>query len=441
MLISIEYPIPKLWEDFEAMLCDLYPDMQLYGRGGQKQLGIDLISLDGKHVIQAKKKSLSSDDISIKELKGWIEKTKELREVHEFEILSIATTKRRDANLQSELIQYNSTLPFKVKLLFWDDIEELISQNKVVQEKYYNSHLYEEDLIEQFSKGSLDEYIKTTLLSYDVSQETQRAFPSIDELVAELPFRLDPSVGHTLHLGSLAKDYKPFDTWCERVLVDAKPQEQSVNDIFKKGTRQQSEYASGHRVEPFLPVEWACSCIRQLSSEHCVAILATEMALLKWINYMHDLFTLLDSTEQPESLRGSEMFAELCSNISGSLKELQRLIRRGARALAAYSSLKRDRLKKGIPIYEDNNPIDNLQFYGYYGFRMKSFSYGTANAGECRASFYCTPLEYSEFLYEVVLGVTIWLRESDYPKGQTYNERFPPFTSFEVREYGWARTR
>jgi hypothetical protein len=142
---SMELPIPKNWQDFEAIVCDALAQrwnstrLQKNGRPGQKQNGVDIYGPDdiGRPVgIQCKryKPPLKLDHV-----------TDEIVKAETFEgqltTLFIATTADHDAKLQQQVRILSDKRvgqgKFAVALLFWDDIVGGLLLNRAVFSAHY----------------------------------------------------------------------------------------------------------------------------------------------------------------------------------------------------------------------------------------------------------------------------------------------------------------
>ncbi|KLN66349.1 hypothetical protein [Vibrio sp. VPAP30] len=387
MPIACEYPIPKNWQDFERMLQDLHPELTLYGRHGQDQDGIDLVSHDGSHALQAKKRGLEVQHITIQHLSSWVERAKAFYEEVSFERLILATTQKRDKNLQAALLKHiksNDDIPFQVEILFWDSIEELLIQRPELVRKYYATVLYDPIVIRQFQLGSLDTYIETTLLSSLVSKHYPQGWPSIDLLVQDLPTRLSSGFGHEMRLTTLKEDLQPLYEWCYRILVEARANEKFINNIFSQ--------------PQILPLEWASSYVSQLRETDIVAVFETEMALLHWARKMISLIIKVQNVNDAVLLRGDIDFADKCEDAIQSLNALTSCIKLNAEALSAYKSLKSNLRNRGITEYLDTNHDSNYHLLGFYGYKPVAETFGSAGPG---IKLFFEPLEQ--------IGVRAWV--------------------------------
>lgn len=129
MPLPFEMKLPKTKDDseFENMAVDVCNviygiEFRKYGRRGQKQYGIDIYEDSIKHekVIQCKNYELIEA-----ELGRIIQCVAVNFQISDF---IVATSGNTDAKLQNHVIILNQSqnYPFKIKLIFWEDIENVI---------------------------------------------------------------------------------------------------------------------------------------------------------------------------------------------------------------------------------------------------------------------------------------------------------------------------
>lgn len=143
------YPRPTSWEDFEDMVADIYkreysqPNLQRYGRSGQKQHGIDIIGYNFNHnliAIQCKnhgEKNIKQSDIE-----------NELKKVDEYPLkinkFIIATTSPRDTSTHQYILELSckriSEGMSEVNIVFWEDIIDKISNYPDLLYKHITKH-------------------------------------------------------------------------------------------------------------------------------------------------------------------------------------------------------------------------------------------------------------------------------------------------------------
>lgn len=144
-LSSMKVPAPSSWEEFEQITLDACkirwenPDLQMHGRRGQAQNGIDIYG--SNHIFEnvgVQCKNYNSD-ISISLIKDEIEKAELF--TPKIQMFYLATTKKTDVKIQREikLLSHERTKEnkFAVMLLFWDDIIQDLSSNERMFYKHY----------------------------------------------------------------------------------------------------------------------------------------------------------------------------------------------------------------------------------------------------------------------------------------------------------------
>lgn len=141
MPLPIEYNLHKTKDpyEFEDIVCDacikkFKRDFQKFGRLGQNQAGIDIVSDEQGERICVQCKNFA---ISTKEISGIIGRAMQFP--HPIAKFIIATNSSRDAKLQEKVMMENSRrdLDFEVCIMFWDEITAIISQDKKLLSKYY----------------------------------------------------------------------------------------------------------------------------------------------------------------------------------------------------------------------------------------------------------------------------------------------------------------
>lgn len=147
------FPRLKSADAFECLVRDYFrvkhgEEFQLYGRNGQKQYGVDVVNPSQTLQVQAKNYALKEKDI------------KEILDAHKMkgcQAFYIACSGDRDAKLQDYVSKSSS---FPIHILFWDDFEELLSNNENIRKKWYPSFVNEtfvDKFVDKF-KGLVREY-------------------------------------------------------------------------------------------------------------------------------------------------------------------------------------------------------------------------------------------------------------------------------------------
>lgn len=142
-------PPPQNWQSFEDLCKDLWGkilkdrNIQLNGRGGQSQDGVDIYGIDAdskeKYGIQCKQKTYFKN-ITIEEIESEIEKAKHF--TPKLDKYIFATTTQKDAGIEKYVRELNnnpySETGFSVYVFSWSDIlSELYKYNDIL-EKHYN---------------------------------------------------------------------------------------------------------------------------------------------------------------------------------------------------------------------------------------------------------------------------------------------------------------
>lgn len=140
---------PENWADFEDLCKRLwteiwdYPETKRHGRSGQKQKGIDIYGKEKPNAgftgIQCKGKDEYTDTkLTRKEIDEEVEKAKQFKPP--LAKMYFATTANRSVEIEEyirEKSEENITAGlFSIHVYFWEDIVELIDQNKVTHDWY-----------------------------------------------------------------------------------------------------------------------------------------------------------------------------------------------------------------------------------------------------------------------------------------------------------------
>lgn len=134
----------------------------LFGRKGQAQKGIDIYSeeLNNKHRYVAQCKNYS-DGYDCKRFMKIVDKDlgkmKDL--VFEIECVYIMTALNRDASIQEEIAKRSKEANYPINIMFWEDIETIIGENKEIANTFYSEFfddkkiISDEKAIEIFAEG------------------------------------------------------------------------------------------------------------------------------------------------------------------------------------------------------------------------------------------------------------------------------------------------
>lgn len=129
------FPRLKSADAFECLVRDYFrvkhgEDVQLYGRNGQKQYGVDVVNSSQTLQVQAKNYALKEKDID------------EILDAHKMkgcQAFYIACSGDRDVKLQDHVSSLSKIRLFPIHILFWDNFEELLSNNEDIRRVYYPS--------------------------------------------------------------------------------------------------------------------------------------------------------------------------------------------------------------------------------------------------------------------------------------------------------------
>ncbi|MBD5534581.1 MAG: hypothetical protein HDQ99_02755 [Lachnospiraceae bacterium] len=200
MPTSLEVVLPRTKDanEFEDMVCDVCrkkykKEFQRYGRTGQKQDGIDIISVGVKKIIcvQCKNYKISKKDIKdiIREVKGC------KLPISKF---IIATSTSRDTELQNFITEINNSctgdLNFKIYIMFWEEIANNIILHKKMMKKYFSVINREKPVDNLVSK--FNESIKRNEIFYFLNENPiigipKNDFSSVELFVNEIKYLLE----------------------------------------------------------------------------------------------------------------------------------------------------------------------------------------------------------------------------------------------------------
>lgn len=146
---------PENWQDFETLCKKLWgeiwicPEIKKNGRLGQKQNGVDVYGIphyDSEYYgIQCKgKNEYNHSQLSEKEIENEIKKAKEFRpKIKKFYFV---TTANKDSSIEEYVREINvknkKNGEFEVHLFSWEDVVDLIDENKQTHDWYIKSNNY-----------------------------------------------------------------------------------------------------------------------------------------------------------------------------------------------------------------------------------------------------------------------------------------------------------
>jgi hypothetical protein len=140
---------PEHSADFERLsVCVLkvewrIPEVQRHGRPGQEQFGVDIVDLSGSQPPRGGQCKLHGprQRFTVKELRNEVRKATHYKpELRQYWVL---TTAFRSRQIQDEVQRINREHHrkelFKVVVWFWEDIEDLLNNQRWIQEEFYES--------------------------------------------------------------------------------------------------------------------------------------------------------------------------------------------------------------------------------------------------------------------------------------------------------------
>ncbi|HWZ15855.1 MAG TPA: tetratricopeptide repeat protein [Mucilaginibacter sp.] len=148
-MTKIHLPIISSNETFEDFIYDLYnfeypnDNFQFFGKRGDKQHGIDLISLKKRVAIQCKKKEINRDNKQLlSELKVELEKSaiQALALKNDIDQLIFTSTFNDNSALIKYLLEIKSKhrIPYDLIYLGWQSIEQKAQKHNPLLKKYYS---------------------------------------------------------------------------------------------------------------------------------------------------------------------------------------------------------------------------------------------------------------------------------------------------------------
>lgn len=132
-------PKMKSWDEFENAVCEYAiakynKSFIRYGRQGQKQYGIDIVSSDGEIVIQCKNYANQNTQNVINKIESDYLESKKLPFTPKKFI--IATALNEDTKIIDLAIKLNSQ-ELAVEIMFWEEISSFIISNMPIMRRYY----------------------------------------------------------------------------------------------------------------------------------------------------------------------------------------------------------------------------------------------------------------------------------------------------------------
>ncbi|CAN7551518.1 restriction endonuclease [Duganella sp. LjRoot269] len=163
---QLPIPAPTQSHDFEYVCLALFrrywndDTAQLYGVPGQKQSGIDIVGRPGGgtelHAVQCKVRAGPTRRLTYAEVLDEVVKADQMpTPLHH---LIVATTARRDANLQGQVLALTqkrvAERKFPVTIMGWDDLSALLAEHKDIAQHYFPDFFIDDRLVAQASPES-----------------------------------------------------------------------------------------------------------------------------------------------------------------------------------------------------------------------------------------------------------------------------------------------
>lgn len=135
-------PRPRSWDEFEDIVSDVFRDrwgdpyVQRFGRSGQQQYGVDILGRPchlsgGFAAIQCK----NIEQLTVAGVLDEAEKARRFTPaISEFVVASAAS---RDAIVQREIWGSQDRFPFRLEIVFWEDLCLALSGNASLLQKHY----------------------------------------------------------------------------------------------------------------------------------------------------------------------------------------------------------------------------------------------------------------------------------------------------------------
>ena len=212
MKIKKQLQKPENWQDFESLCKKLWgeiwqcPEIKKNGRSGQKQHGIDIygipfgeieyygIQCKGKDEYSHKQLTENEIDVEVGKAKSFEPPLKQM---------IFATTANKDANIESYVrkknIEHIKNNLFEVHLFSWEDIVDLIEENRQTYNYYVKSKNYRSEQLAKLVFNNNEDSITINvpfhkkITRYELKKEKGEVFNPYDFLSIQSP-KIDISV-------------------------------------------------------------------------------------------------------------------------------------------------------------------------------------------------------------------------------------------------------
>jgi hypothetical protein len=199
---------PENWQDFESLCKKLWgeiwkcPEIKKNGRQGQSQHGVDVYGIPYDETeyygIQCKgKDEYTHQQLTEKEIDDEIKKAKKFEPA--LKKFFFATTANKDAKIEAYIRKKNiankKKNSFEIHIFSWEDIVDLIDENKQTYDYYVRSINYKTDhlAIFLFENGEEEITVKVPFKKI-VTHYKQRIIPASQQLFGMPSFNINPIV-------------------------------------------------------------------------------------------------------------------------------------------------------------------------------------------------------------------------------------------------------
>ena len=149
-------PKPKAWETFEDMVCDVFarrlnnPNLQRYGRSGQRQSGVDIAGLTQDGLLGIQCKHHPSGNITTSEIDDEVAKSENFRPG--LDVFTITTSADRDTTVHSHVLELSKRRvgenKYPVAIKFWEDIYGWLAEFPDLVYKHFTKYFPMDELEE-----------------------------------------------------------------------------------------------------------------------------------------------------------------------------------------------------------------------------------------------------------------------------------------------------
>tara|TARA_R110002033_G_scaffold129417_1_gene170177 strand:- start:2399 stop:3562 length:1164 start_codon:yes stop_codon:yes gene_type:complete len=238
MKISQSLPRPENWQDFESLCKKLWgevwncAEIKKNGRSGQNQAGIDVYGIPKGEIsyfgIQCKgKDEYTNKQLLEKEINEEIEKAKNFEP--SLKKMYFATTAAKDVVAETVIrkknIEHLKKGIFEVHLYSWEDIVDLIFENKTTYDYYLNSQTFKksQSVNVTFKNGETEmtvnpkflQKIRVARTKYEEMEQQAK------ELMPDWITKIADSHGITPEIFSTSFSYSPKQTEFNRSFFDS----------------------------------------------------------------------------------------------------------------------------------------------------------------------------------------------------------------------------